>query len=67
MSLSVDGAGRIWVTDQVPRLSVLSGEGALVGRCRPVLNGAHGMALGDGVVVLSEQTSPRVTRLVRVD
>jgi peptidylglycine monooxygenase len=66
MSLSVDGAGRLWVTDQVPRLSVLSGEGALVGRCRPVLNGAHGMALGEGVVVLSEQNPPRVTRLQRV-
>jgi DNA-binding beta-propeller fold protein YncE len=67
MSLSVDGAGRLWVTDQVPRLSVLSGEGALVGRCRPVLNGAHGMALAaDGTVVLSEQNPPRVTRLVPV-
>jgi hypothetical protein len=31
-----------------------------------VLNGAHGMALGEGVVVLSEQNPPRVTRLQRV-
>jgi peptidylglycine monooxygenase len=66
MSLSVDGAGQVWVTDQVPRLSLLSGEGALVGRCRPVLNGAHGMALGEDVVVLSEQNPPRVTRLERL-
>jgi peptidylglycine monooxygenase len=67
MSVSADGAGRVWVTDQVPRLSLLTAEGALVGRCRPVLNGAHGMALApDGTVLLSEQNPPRVTRLVRV-
>jgi DNA-binding beta-propeller fold protein YncE len=67
MSVSVDRAGQVWVTDQVPRLSLLSGEGTLVGRCRPVLNGAHGMALApDGMVVLSEQNPPRVTRLERL-
>jgi peptidylglycine monooxygenase len=66
MSVSVDRAGQVWVTDQVPRLSLLSGDGALLGRCRPVLNGAHGMALGEGVVLLSEQNPPRVTRLERL-
>ncbi len=66
MSVSVDRAGQVWVTDQVPRLSLLSGEGALLGRCRPALNGAHGMALGEDVVVLSEQNPPRLTRLERL-
>jgi peptidylglycine monooxygenase len=66
MSLSMDGAGPLWVTDQVPRLSLLSAKGALVERCRPVLNGARGMALGEAVVMLSALNPPRVTRLKRV-
>jgi hypothetical protein len=35
--------GSIRVADRTPRLSCLSAEGALLGRCRPVANGAHGM------------------------
>ena len=42
-------------------------DGALIGRCRPVLNGAHGMWRGpDGRIFLSEQNPSRLTCLVPV-
>jgi peptidylglycine monooxygenase len=57
--------GLIYVTDQIPRLSALDREGRLVGRCRPVLYGAHGV-WGDsqGNLFLAE-ASPmnRITKL----
>jgi peptidylglycine monooxygenase len=67
--MSVHGApgGGLYVTDQVPRLTLLGADGSLVGRCRPVLNGAHGMwAAPDGSILLSEINPPRLTRLVPV-
>ncbi|WP_424810696.1 peptidase [Roseococcus sp. YIM B11640] len=67
MDVVSDAAGNWWVTDQVPRLSVFSREGALVGRARAVLNGAHGMALHpDGGVLLAEMNPSRLTRLAPV-
>lgn len=65
MSVHGDGAGGLLVTDQVPRLTRIDGDGRLVGRCRPVLNGAHGIwRAPDGVIHLSEQNPNRLTRLV---
>lgn len=65
MSVHGDPEGNFYVTDQVPRLSLLSPQGVLVGRCRPVLNGAHGMWRdSSGITYLSEQNPPRITRLV---
>ncbi len=65
MDIYVDAAGRIYVTDQVPRVSRLDGTGALVGRCKPVPIGAHGIC-GDsrGNLFLAE-VAPinRITRL----
>jgi hypothetical protein len=60
-----DAQGRLYVTDAVPSLSLLSPEGALLGRCRPVLNGAHGIS-GDetGRLFLAEGNPSRVTCLV---
>jgi peptidylglycine monooxygenase len=65
MDIWSDPEGAVYVTDQVPRLSRLSPEGVLTGRCRPVLNGAHGIA-GDtaGRLYLAEVNPSRVTRLV---
>jgi hypothetical protein len=65
MDIFVDAAGGILVSDQVPRLSRLSMDGALLGRCRPVLNGAHGI-WGDraGRLYLAELSPSRLTRLV---
>ncbi|MEQ8967519.1 MAG: peptidyl-alpha-hydroxyglycine alpha-amidating lyase family protein [Azospirillaceae bacterium] len=65
MALAADAMGRILVTDQVPRLSLFDLDGRLVGRCRPALNGAHGMAVApDGIVYLAEMIPSRVTRMV---
>lgn len=67
MDIYVDANGRVYVTDQIPRLSVLTADGTLVGRCRPVLDGAHGV-WGDsqGNLYLAEvQPMHRVTKLAR--
>lgn len=64
MDVHVDQDGLVHVTDQIPRLSLLSPEGTLIGRCRPVLNGAHGMdSTPDGTLYLAELNPNRVTRL----
>lgn len=59
-----DSEGNLFVTDLVPSLSMLSPQGELIGRCRPVLNGAHGV-WGDrnGNLYLAEGNPSRVTRL----
>jgi sugar lactone lactonase YvrE len=57
--------GTVMVTDAIPRLSRMGEGGALVGRCRPVLNGAHGMWIDpSGHVLLAEGNPSRLTRLV---
>ncbi|WP_421992126.1 peptidase [Roseococcus sp.] len=67
MDVVSDAEGNWWVTDQVPRLSIFSREGALLSRARAVLNGAHGLALHpDGSVLLAEMTPSRLTRLAPV-
>ena len=62
-----DEAGRVYVTDLVPTLTLLSPKGERLGRCRPVLNGAHGIC-GDksGILYLAEPAPSRVTRLVPI-
>jgi sugar lactone lactonase YvrE len=64
MDIFQDRAGRVYVTDKVPRLSLYTSMGVLLGRCRPVLNGAHGV-WGDaaGNLYLAEMNPSRVTRL----
>ena len=68
MDIFVDASGFVFVTDQIPRLTMFSPEGILLGRCKPVPIGGHGM-WGDshGNLYLSE-VSPvnRVTKLVRL-
>ena len=67
MAVHGSADGGFYVTDQVPRLSRYNAAGRLVGRCRPVLNGAHGLWLGpDGVIYLAELNPSRLTRLVPV-
>lgn len=64
MDVFADAQDRVYVTDQIPRLTRLSPGGALTGRCRPVLNGGHGLC-GDaaGNLFLAEMIPPRVTKL----
>jgi peptidylglycine monooxygenase len=68
MDIFQDAQGRVYVTDQVPRLSMYSPDGVLLARCRPVLNGAHGM-WGDaaGNLYMAEMNPGRITRLTPVD
>lgn len=57
--------GGFYVTDQVPRLSRYDAGGRLVGRYRPVLNGAHGMWRDPAGVIYQAEINPsRLTRLV---
>jgi peptidylglycine monooxygenase len=68
MDLFVDARGRTYVTDQIPRLSMLDVDGTLIGRCRPVLRQAHGV-WGDsrGDLYLAEPPpTDRLTKLVRL-
>jgi NHL repeat len=62
-----DSEGNLFVTDLVPSLTMLTSDGTLVGRCRPVLNGAHGVwGDRDGNIYLAEPNPSRLTRLVPV-
>lgn len=68
MDIFIDARGRTYVTDQIPRLSMLDADGALVGRCRPVLRQPHGI-WGDsrGDLYLAEPPPmDRLTKLVRL-
>jgi hypothetical protein len=57
--------GTLFITDLVPSLHMLTSDGRRLGRCRPVLNGAHGI-WGDkqGRLYLAEPNPSRLTRLV---
>ena len=61
----VDRDGLIYVSDGVPTLTLLDPSGSRLGRCRPVLKGAHGI-WGDpsGHIYLAEGDPSRLTRLV---
>ncbi len=60
-----DAKGRLYVSDGIPTLTCLAPDGTRIGRCRPVLNGAHGLTgAADGTLYLAEGAPSRVTRLV---
>jgi hypothetical protein len=66
MDIYVDAAGTVYVTDQIPRISMYSGDGRLRARGRPVNLGAHGV-WGDsrGNLYLAEVGVNQVTKLAR--
>ncbi len=65
MDICTDPAGRIYVTDQVPRLHLLGPDGTALDMCRPVLNGGHGVWRdAAGRIYLAELSPSRLTRLV---
>lgn len=67
MDVLVDGEGMILVSDQIPRLSMFSPDGRLIGRCRPALYGGHGMAADSkGNLYFAEVRVSRLTRLRRL-
>ena len=68
MAIFQDREGFIYITDQIPRLSMLTPTGELVGRCRPVLNMPHGLwGNTRGDLFIAEMNPTRVTKLERVD
>ena len=63
----VDAAGLAYVTDQIPRLSLLAADGTLRGRCRPVYHTpltVRGDSRGD--LYFAEGPADRVSKLVRL-
>lgn len=64
MDIWGDERDNLYVTDQIPTLTQLAPDGRRIGRCRPVLNGAHGI-WGDcrGNFYLAEVNPSRITRL----
>src|ERR1700716_3555939 len=56
--------GCAYVSDMVPSLQKVGPKGERLGRCRPVLNGAHGISgTPDGDILLAESNPNRITRL----
>jgi peptidylglycine monooxygenase len=67
MGLYADAQGTLFATDRVPAMTMSAADGSVLGRCRPVLNGAHGLdGAPDGTLYLAEMEPSRVTRLVPV-
>ena len=66
MDIYVDRTGIVYVTDQIPRITMYSPDGRLLSRGRPVTMGAHGV-WGDsrGNLYLAEVAVNQVTKLVR--
>jgi len=64
LAIAEDGQGRIYVSDQIPRVSQLSPEGELIGLARPAWNVPHGMACGpDDEIFVTEMAPNSLTRL----
>ena len=68
MQIWIDDRGLVFVTDQIPRISLLSPDGKLIGRCRGAINGAHGLS-GDaeGNLYLAELPPQYITKLERLN
>jgi peptidylglycine monooxygenase len=68
MQIWIDDRDLVFVTDQIPRISLLTLDGTLIGRCRGAINGAHGLSGdADGNLYLSELPPQEVTKLERLD
>jgi len=67
MDIFEQAGGTFLVTDRVPSITSFAANGDRLGRCRPSLNGAHGIA-GDcsGNLYLAENEAMSVTRLMLV-
>lgn len=62
-----DEEGNSYVTDMIPSLQKIGPTGERLGRCRPMLNGAHGLfGTAQGDILLAEGNPSRLTRLVRL-
>ena len=67
MQIWVDDRDLVFVTDQIPRISLLTADGKLIGRRRGAINGAHGLAGdADGNLNLAELPPQDITKLERL-
>jgi hypothetical protein len=67
MKIWVDERDLVFVTDQIPRITMLTLDGEIVGRCRGTITGAHGIAGdADGNLYLAELPPQEITRLERL-
>ena len=65
--IAEDADGTVLVVDGIPTLTRLTTDGRKRGRCRPSLNGPHGMCCApDGTIYLAEGNPSRITRLVPI-
>lgn len=63
-----DEDGNTYVTDTQPTLQKIGPHGERLGRCRPFLNGAHGIyGMLGGDILLAESNPSRLTRLRLLD
>src|SRR6202790_1666414 len=59
-----DDEGCAYISDMVPSLQKVGRKGERLGRCRPMLNGAHGIfGTPDGDILLAEVHASRIPRL----
>ena len=64
MALEMLADGTLLCTDQTPRLSAISPDGVLVGRCRTFGTFGHGLAVApDGTIVVAEMLPNRLSFL----
>lgn len=68
MDIYVDGGGLIYVTEQIPRLTVVRDDGSIVGSCMPSPTNIHGIR-GDkwGNLYLLERRKNALTRLTPIN
>ena len=67
MDLYVDREGLIHVVDQIPRLTVLTDDGTIVGRCMAVPKEGHGISGdGDGNLFLVDTVYDEMIKLARI-
>lgn len=67
LSIYIDSDDFLYVTDLFPSLTKMTSSGEFIGRCRPILNGAHGISGDvDGHLYLAEVNPSRLTRLVPI-
>jgi DNA-binding beta-propeller fold protein YncE len=68
MDIYVDGGGLIHVTDQIPRLSLLTDDGTIIGRCMPAPKEGHGVRGDtDGTLYIAETVYDYVVKLAPID
>lgn len=68
MDIYVDAGGLIYVTEQIPRLTVVRDDGSIVGSCKPCPTNNHGIRGDDrGNLYLIERRKTELTRLVPIN